>query len=282
MPILGIIQSQVHAPFIYEDPCSASFQRYRETKAWWVCPRNPFIDGGRVNPAPFFDTAIRPWHDSPGKWIWGSTLGGFAYGLSRILADHCPDLGNWGAHRRNWDVRWNHSWAMRRLYYLRITRPTLLAGGGACAYWVPRELFSQNFGRRNRKGYLDPLPHIVGSLGFLFFTRPIIGTVFARWAFYWILLGGWYNEAAYAYGFTYGQFQRDYFVPLQYAHQYGLPQGGEGYDMLDGGEHGLEWRLESTTRSPYLQWTKWKVRSGPEYDHHPWFRYDWGHWGVVS
>eukprot|EP01065_Artemidia_motanka_P007262 TRINITY_DN1358_c3_g2_i1.p1 TRINITY_DN1358_c3_g2~~TRINITY_DN1358_c3_g2_i1.p1 ORF type:complete len:306 (+),score=95.38 TRINITY_DN1358_c3_g2_i1:72-920(+) len=280
MPIQwsGAFRSALAAPRAYDDPTSASFQRFREAKNWYVCPRNPFVDGGKLDAAPFFDTQIRRVGDAPAKWIWGSLYAGLLYGFG-LHVQRASGIGSM-SEMGMLDTRISHGWAMRRLFFLRMTRPAVIAGGLMSSYWVPRELFSQNFGRRNRRHYFDGLPHFVGAGAMYFCSRPFLGTHQAKSAFWLIFMVGLVQEYFYALGHSLNDQQRDHVYPATLAARFGLPDGGEGYDGLVGGEHGQYFQLESSVTGLYTPSAAYKVRNNNMLENHPMFRIDFGHYSL--
>lgn len=269
----------------YDDPVMATFQRYRESRGWWVCPRNPFVDGFKVDYAPFYDGSIRRHFQSPAKYLWGMTYVAFVVGM---LKPQLLKNGSWvsaldsaspGIYRRNWDTRLSHQWAMRKLTYLRAVRPALGMFTFLCLYWIPRELFAQNFGRRNRRFWQDFADHAVGCASLMMFGRYIFGTWTCRFLICWV--GGAYifNEHHWAYSGHAHNMTKEMAVPRRMAQYYGLPDGGEGYDVFEGAEMAYTYRTESQNRRWYLAAPSWKVRNHTMYENHPWYRQDHG-WGL--
>eukprot|EP00755_Sulcionema_specki_P011607 Sspe_Gene.7848::Locus_2661_Transcript_1_1_Confidence_1.000_Length_974::g.7848::m.7848 len=264
-----------------DDPATSTFQRHREVKGWWVCPRNPLTDGFQVNWAPFFDCQSRRLGEAPGRWIWGSAYAGAAFGLMRSLLE-----GNMFVHLPRPTLpnqaRWGHGWAQRRLFFLRITRPALIGFAMASAFWVPRELFCQNFNRRNRRNHFDFLPTVIGSACAYPMAVACFGRAFT-WGMFKIAFPGFFIwEMFYSLGWTWSQWQREMHYPLQLAHHYGLPNGGKGWDQIDGGDHATEYRLESAVQSPFLQHTLRKIRNPAMMDHFPQLKYEWGHFSHLG
>lgn len=277
--IYGVLSSY------YEDPGSATFQRHRETKGWWICPRNPMIDGWRCDLAPFFDVQIRRGNESPARWIWGGVAFSYIVGIAKHFNDAhgIHDLNHGGeGHMKaeiNWNIRSNHAWAAKRLHTLRVIRPMLLTAAAMCSHWVPRELFSQNFGRRNRRGYFDVIPWMFGHCSCYLLMRPIVGTMWTRAYWLWgvFLLG--VMEMCYAFGGFVHAVEGEYLYPAMLCAEYGLPNGGEGWDVLWGGEMSQDYRMEGTVNTPFLQGYEHKVRNWANgmMNDHPAFRFDWGY-----
>eukprot|EP00756_Hemistasia_phaeocysticola_P064604 Hpha_TRINITY_DN7925_c0_g1::TRINITY_DN7925_c0_g1_i1::g.146142::m.146142 len=278
-------RNAISSNFHYDDPAQATFQRYRETRAWYVCPRNPFIDGVTFNLAPFFDNKGRRVGDSPARWIWGGMTAGLCVGLGNAMAantDMFSGLSSKKVLDKNWNVRRNHGWAMRRLFILRITRPLIGVTGVACAYWIPREFFSQAFGRRNKFGSTDIMPHLVGCTSLFLLCRPVVGALQARLMFHWAFWAAAVYEWLYSKGQTPGQYHREFVWPQQMAHRYGLPNGGEGFDNIEGGEMSTTYRLESDAVAPFLRFKRFKIRNLVDSENHPVHRFDWGHSPMFS
>lgn len=192
------------------------------------------------------------------------------------------DDGGPGPFRRNWDMRLQHQWAMRKLAYLQTVRPVLGTMFCLSIYWFPRELFSQNFGRKNRRYWFDMADHVVGMSCFFMVGRYVLGTMIARYLTLWCgFFIYWYAEVHYSYSNLCNQYVREFHVPKRLATYYGLPDGGEGYDTLEGAEQAYTWRTEAQSQRWYLMSSRFKVRNSTMYENHPWYRTDFG-WGVAN
>ncbi|KAJ9445081.1 hypothetical protein DIPPA_27996 [Diplonema papillatum] len=262
--------------FSRKSPLLAISAHQRETKPWYACPRNPIVDGVRCDLAPFMGENRRG-SDNPGKWIVGGFYYGFIRGLINCLSQFSPMENKGSLKRHNSNIRLGHTWAMKRMAYLWCIRPALLTSFFMASYWVPKELFAQNFGRRNRRNHFDGLPHLIGSLSAYIVVSKHTGRFIGRPVWWFLFIAGTAQELFYAHGSTIFNQQIDNIFPMQMAAMYGLPKGGENFDMIAGGEHATEWRMESSTESPVQQVQRYNIRSAPEADHHPKFRYDWGH-----
>eukprot|EP00754_Rhynchopus_humris_P044684 Rhum_TRINITY_DN4326_c0_g1::Rhum_TRINITY_DN4326_c0_g1_i1::g.13767::m.13767 len=261
---------------LYNDPLFATSAMKREGKPWYVCPRNPFRDGFKCDMSAFFDRH-RSYSDCPSRWIPSSFFGGAVSGLSNTLGKYYM-AGR--ENVKNKDFRMGHQWAMKRLGLVNMLRPAFLWLGVVSTYAVTRELFSQNTGRRSRRGYYDLLPHAVGMVPTWFALVGAVGLEFATpvAAFLGIGFGAFiYTEAL---GETLLNAHREMRYPLRMAYLYGLPDGGEGYDFPVGGEYANQYRMESEVEKQRLN-VGHNVRMSPKFDDHPQFRQDWGHFTFI-
>lgn len=187
-----------------------------------------------------------------------------------------------GPLRRNWDVRINHVWAMRKLQMLRTIRPVAGIMFVVSLFIIPRELYAQNFGRRNRRMWPDLMPTMVGCASILFIGRYFMGSYLAKSVSHWVGMLGGAAELCWGTGISVRQNATEFFLPRKSVLVYGLPDGGEGFDMIHGGEMATEWKLESLRRSPLRKYgaggNDYQVRNHAMYENHPLYRLEPG-WG---
>eukprot|EP01060_Flectonema_neradi_P006959 TRINITY_DN14818_c0_g1_i1.p1 TRINITY_DN14818_c0_g1~~TRINITY_DN14818_c0_g1_i1.p1 ORF type:complete len:286 (+),score=11.15 TRINITY_DN14818_c0_g1_i1:67-924(+) len=264
----------------YANPIYSTSAHFRETKPWYVCPRDPLIDGFRFDSYPFLCTAGRDPGESPARQICVAASLGLGIGIYGCIKDSAATESIGQNQKMHQNVRSTHAWAMQRMGWVWVMRPCLLLAGMAAGYTIPKELFSQNFGRRNRRGHFDLLPHFVGLGGLYFSARVLAGRHAARKLmplvgltgsmYYWCKsTGGGLVEVAREIGF-----------PIVMAFQYGAPGDHNQWDTMVGGEHATHWRMESAVQYPYLFSQIFQVKSTDKLDDHPLTATEWGHTSV--
>eukprot|EP01059_Diplonema_ambulator_P025365 TRINITY_DN42403_c0_g1_i1.p1 TRINITY_DN42403_c0_g1~~TRINITY_DN42403_c0_g1_i1.p1 ORF type:complete len:294 (+),score=45.01 TRINITY_DN42403_c0_g1_i1:37-882(+) len=259
----------------YDNPIMATSQHKRETKPWYVCPRTPWTHGFVFDAAPFLNYSKRRLGDNPGGMVQAAFIMGYGYGIGYCIKDlGIERYGMTAARQQN--VRLGHEWAMKRLAFVWVMRPALLASSIVAAYAFPKELFQQNFNRKNKRGFYDPLPHFVGLATMFPVAKVMMGTVAARYLFGWGLFWGGFYDLNHYMGHNIWNYQRDLIYPQIMSNLYGLPNGGEGFDGFVDGEHAKQWRLESFTESLWLP-GKHKIANSHKYDDHPKMKQEWGH-----
>eukprot|EP01063_Lacrimia_lanifica_P041577 TRINITY_DN9738_c0_g1_i2.p1 TRINITY_DN9738_c0_g1~~TRINITY_DN9738_c0_g1_i2.p1 ORF type:complete len:286 (+),score=83.06 TRINITY_DN9738_c0_g1_i2:67-924(+) len=265
----------------YKEAHLSTSQHYRETRPWYVCPRDPIQDGLVFDTSCFFNPTRRL-GDHPGKWIAGAFYYGFFQGAYAASQNQSGVMMGKMPKWKNQYTRLGHLWATKRLAFLFMVRPAVVLGSLMSAYWIPREAFSQNFGRRNKRNHYDFLPNAVGCVTMAAAAHTVMGTLWSRPILFYGLIFNSLSEWIHSTGWSIFQAQRENVYPLIMAAMYGLPDKGEGYDMIADGEHAQNWRMESNIEGGYLQMQKFLVRQSPQYDDHPKLRYDWGHTSYTS
>ena len=238
----------------YCNPIYATSAHMRETKPWYVCPRDPMIDGWKLDTYPFICAAGRDPSESPGRMIAISAATGCGIGIYTCLKDQMVTDAPGTFKRLNLNVRSTHTWAMKRLSWVWVLRPTLQLGFAAASYAIPKEIFCQNFGRRNRRGHFDPVPHFFGTLSLLVGARIASGgSVPAGRA---ALIYGGFGGLFYYWGKSQGmgtpEMTREFSWPVTMTMVYGAPGDHNQWDCMAGGEFGTHWRMESAVEYPFL------------------------------
>eukprot|EP01061_Rhynchopus_euleeides_P030341 TRINITY_DN50434_c0_g1_i1.p1 TRINITY_DN50434_c0_g1~~TRINITY_DN50434_c0_g1_i1.p1 ORF type:complete len:283 (+),score=19.96 TRINITY_DN50434_c0_g1_i1:84-932(+) len=256
-----------------KDPRFSLSQHHREGKPWWVSPRDPFTHGFKCDLSEFFSTKRRL-TDSPGTVIQYAAAAGAMQAATSFVNIEIASNATDGAKQK--DMRTTHVWAMKRLSTLRIFRSSLMWAGVTASYFVPREMVSQNWGRRNQRNHFDAVPHLAGCAGLWLAQFLVLGAQHANS----------YLPATFVLGTAYlfaesqaslnMDSQREVSYPIQLAHMYGLPFGGEGFDLPAGGETQNIYRMESETERGF-QMHNVKVRQTPMADVYPPHQSDWGH-----